>query len=149
MKRGSLVNESTQRFFKWKTEFLDVLVWTVFTNSWTANVQLHLNIFAAFKDLTLLKHCNFKMFYSSRKGLSSSSRKQTSFSSKTTSSKHEDGNKSGNETDCGSAELLDISTSREDLSASRCSCHSGGSNVAVRNEARDGGNEHFWTGNLR
>lgn len=57
MKRGSLVNGSTQRFFKWKTDFVDVLVWTVFTNSWTANVQLHLNIFAAFKDLTLLKHC--------------------------------------------------------------------------------------------
>ena len=89
------------------------------------------------------------MFYSSRKGLSSSSSRKQTFTSKTTSNKHEDGNKSGNETDCGSTELLDISTSREDLSPSRCSCISGGSNVAVRNEARDGGNEHFWTGNLR
>ncbi|CAB4004353.1 Hypothetical predicted protein [Paramuricea clavata] len=89
------------------------------------------------------------MFYSSRRGTSSATRKQTSFASKTTSSKHEDGNKSGNETDCGSAELLDISTSREDLSPSRCSCQSGGSNVAVRNEAREASGEQFWSGNLR
>ena len=79
------------------------------------------------------------MFYSLRKGTS----KQTSFTS--TSTKHEDGNKS--ETD--SADLLDISTSREDLSPSRCSCHSGGSNVAVTSEAREGGSGHIWSGNLR
>ncbi len=79
------------------------------------------------------------MFYSLRKGTS----KQTSFTS--TSTKHEDGNKS--ETD--SADLLDISTSREDLSPSRCSCHSGGSNVAVTSEAREGASGHIWSGNLR
>ena len=91
------------------------------------------------------------MFYSSRKGISSSSttRKQTSITSKKSLTKQEDGNKSGNETDCGSTEFLDVSTSREDLSPSRCSCQSGGSNVAVRNEARDGISENLWSGNLR
>ena len=79
------------------------------------------------------------MFYSSRKGASSTTRKQTSFTSKTT--KHE----RGSETDGGSAVVLD--TSREDLSPSRCSCQSGGSNTAVR--SGEGGSDHFWSGNLR
>ncbi|XP_028410935.1 golgin subfamily A member 6-like protein 22 [Dendronephthya gigantea] len=98
------------------------------------------------------------MFYSSRKASSSTARKQTSVTSKRNHysdvnrggndiDKYDDGNKSGNDTDFGSAELL--STSREDLSPSRCSCQSGGSNVAVRNETRDLDNEHFWSGNLR
>lgn len=98
------------------------------------------------------------MFYSSRKAASSTTRKQTSVTSKGSrysegsksgndKDKYDDGNKSGNDTDFGSAELL--STSREDLSPSRCSCQSGGSNVVVRNEIRDLENEHFWSGNLR
>ena len=83
------------------------------------------------------RHFASNMYFSSRKGASASTRKQTTFSRTTT--RFEDGSPSGNETDGGSAELLDISTSREDLSRapSRCSCHSGESN-AVRNETKDG-----------
>lgn len=88
------------------------------------------------------------MFCSSRKG--TSTRQQTSFV-RASSYKVEDGSKSGNETDCASAELLhDISTSREDLSPSRCSCLSGGSgNVAARSEVKEGDSECVWSGNLR
>ena len=83
------------------------------------------------------------MYYSSRRG--STTRKQTSVL-KTSTTRFEDGSPSGNDTDGGSAELLDLSTSREDLSRapSRCSCQSGESSN-TKNDTKDGVNRS-WSG---